>query len=345
MRRLHRLMPFLLTAALAPCGVAAQEVRGLVRSDAGEPVRGILVMLLAGERTVHAGLTDGAGEFTLRAPRPGEYRVRAEGIGYATTTSTPLSVTAAGIAGVELRIEVQPIALPALAVAGANQCRVRPADGMPAYALWDEAAKALRSTALLQELELIEYSIATWEREVSLVAARDHTERHPPQTVRGRPFGTRSPAELADDGYVEVLDDAVLYHGPDAHVLLSDEFLDTHCIRVEWRGAERAGLIGIAFEPVPGRTVPDIAGVLWLDNSTGELQYLTYDYTGLDSPRIAPAGGRIEFERLPGGGWIVQRWWIRMLRTSPDRSGGTDRRTTGYLETGGVVSDVRRIGG
>jgi hypothetical protein len=60
---------------------------------------------------------------------------------------------------------------------------------------------------------------------------------------------------------------------------------------------------------------------------------------------VAPAGGRIEFERLPGGRWIVQRWWIRMLRTAPDRSGANRRVTQGYLEMGGEVSDVRHTGG
>jgi hypothetical protein len=321
---------------------SAQDVRGVVRTDAGDGVSGVMVLLLDDVRAVHAGITDRAGAFALRAPRPGSYRVRVEGIGYATADVGPLDVDASGVADLDVRLEIRPLALTALEVAGTSQCAVRPGDGMPAHALWEEAAKALRSTALLQELELIEYSVATWEREVVLARGRVHTERHPPQLVRGRPFTTRSPAELTAGGWVEEQAGEVLYHGPDAQVLLSDEFLDTHCIRVETRGADRRGLIGIAFEPVRGRGVPGIEGVLWLDDVSGELQYLTYDYTGLDSPRIAPAGGRIEFDRLAGGGWIVQRWWIRMLRTVPERSGNSRRVTQGYLEMGGEVSDVRR---
>ncbi|HSJ23259.1 MAG TPA: carboxypeptidase-like regulatory domain-containing protein [Longimicrobiales bacterium] len=343
-RRLRVLVAVLAAALLQAAGVAGQDITGTVRTDAGDAVSGAMVMLRQGERTVHAAISGAGGEFSLRAPAPGSYHVRAEGIGYATASTGPLEVPDAGLADVDVRLEIRPLTLHALEVSGASQCAVRPDDGMPAHTLWDEAAKVLRSTALLQELELIEYSVATWERDVSLTRGREHTERHPPQLVRGRPFMTRSPADLAAGGWVEEIDGEVLYHGPDAEVLLSDDFLDTHCIRVERRGADRPGVIGIGFEPARGPDAPGIQGVLWLDEVSGELQYLTYDYTGLDSPRIAPAGGRIEFSRLDGGGWIVEQWWIRMQRRAPDRNNPRRWVTQGYLEMGGVVSDVRRTG-
>jgi hypothetical protein len=111
----------------------------------------------------------------------------------------------------------------------------------------------------------------------------------------------------------------VLY-APDAAILLSDRFLDTHCFRVEEsRRRDRDDLIGLAFEPAhltrdggdrPHRV--EVSGVLWLERSSAELRYLEYHY--VDLPFEAPneaAGGLLEFRPLPDGRWIVWRWYVR----------------------------------
>jgi len=60
----------------------------------------------------------------------------------------------------------------------------------------------------------------------------------------------------------------------------------------------------------------EIAGTLWLDRKTAELRDLEYEYRGLPnlplSVKSEDFGGRVEFQRMPTGAWIVQRWVIRM---------------------------------
>jgi hypothetical protein len=57
----------------------------------------------------------------------------------------------------------------------------------------------------------------------------------------------------------------------------------------------------------------DISGTLWLDAETAELRYLEYVYANLTLAVAAPtAGGRVEFQRMPAGTWIIPEWWIEM---------------------------------
>ena len=165
------------------------------------------------------------------------------------------------------------------------------------------------------------------------------------------PFQSRPADELSETGFVQRDGRGQLYFAPDADVLLSDVFLDSHCFRLvqgDGRG-ESAGLIGLAFEPVStrGATV-DIAGTLWLDPADSELQWLEFRYENLDPDiRSDDLGGRVEFERVPDGGWIVSEWWIRMPRVAQQRDGSTDRLRTyveGFREAGGLVLEVQGVG-
>jgi len=72
-------------------------------------------------------------------------------------------------------------------------------------------------------------------------------------------------------------------------------------------------LVGLAFEPVRGRNVPEVTGVLWMDRATAELRRVEYRYVnGPPESNEPEVGGTVEFERLQDGPWIVRRWVIRM---------------------------------
>src|SRR3990172_5426032 len=81
--------------------------------------------------------------------------------------------------------------------------------------------------------------------------------------------------ELVSRGYVVTGPrDTVDYYAPDAEVLLGDGFVNTHCFNVRDGGNEHPGLVGLVFEPVPTRTLPDVEGVLWIEKGSLGLRFL-----------------------------------------------------------------------
>ena len=88
--------------------------------------------------------------------------------------------------------------------------------------------------------------------------------------------------------------------------------------------------------------LPELTGVLWLDPRTNTLRALNFDYVNLPIPlRVARTNGRLEFEQLPSGQWIVPRWYIRMPRlgriTSSDPHSPARDSLIGYQEVGGIA--------
>jgi len=143
--------------------------------------------------------------------------------------------------------------------------------------------------------------------------------------------------------------DSFILYAPDAAVVLSESFADQHCFAVRQGRGDREGLIGLGFEPAPGRDLPDIEGVLWLDMETAELRDLEFRYKRLPLPVWDDdIGGDVEFERLPSGAWIVSRWSIRSpivefydpLHPLDDRY-----RLAAIREDGGAVIEIRTAGG
>ena len=90
--------------------------------------------------------------------------------------------------------------------------------------------------------------------------------------------------------------------------------------------------MGLAFEPVRDTDQPDIEGTLWLDRETAALQFLEFGYTWAEYQEArGVARGRVEFEGLPNGAWIVRKFWIRMPRLAQDLSRAREGRTGVYV--------------
>jgi hypothetical protein len=172
------------------------------------------------------------------------------------------------------------------------------------------------------------------------------------QTRRGyfaaSPYVALSAERLAEHGFVTRADDGSLeYWAPDANVLLSDSFLDNHCFHIAPPEASDSRLVGLAFEPVAGRAVTEIRGVLWIDAETSELERLDFRYVNLpfgERTQWDAVGGRVEFERLNSGMWIVRRWRIRMpvveMRSGADATSGRGLVLSEIQEVSGEVVDV-----
>jgi hypothetical protein len=337
-----------------PVSLQAQTLLSrVIDAETGAPVSGALAYLLDGAgATVRNILTDQIGRAMFVNLTEGAYRVRVEMIGRQTTESGEVVVEGSTPAQIEIRLPSRAIVLEGIEVSADERCRIRPEEGLAISRVWDEARKALEAASYTDRSDVYRYSTEMYERDLDrnarIVLAETSATRAAFMRV---PFESRPAEDLVTYGFVQDGPDGGRnYFAPDATVLLSDVFLDSHCLRLEEGDDEADGLIGVTFEPAAGRgrDIADIAGTLWLDRETAELRWLSYRYVNI-LPGVATdlIGGRVEFRRMPDGTWIVPEWWIRMPRLVQDRApaGGIQMRIQGYRQSGGRVVEVRDSGG
>jgi len=339
-----------LAAALVASTASAQSVRGRLLDEGGRPVPGAFVSLVdsAGTR-VARGLSEEDGRYALRAATPGAYRVRAERIGHATSGSPLLRLGAGETVEFDLRSSSTAIVLEGIAGQRRSRCTIRPGAGAAAATLWTEARKALDAVTWTGT-SAYSFTFVEYQNDVELGAMRVRRGKH--QRVSGYSRGvwsTTEPASLAREGFRRRRADGVWYIAPDAAVLLSERFQDTHCFSAVQGTGDNRGLVGLAFEPQGRRGAVDVEGTLWIDVASAELRWLEYRYRNLPEAEDHPVvGGRLDFARLPNGAWIVKRWRIRMplfelntLEASSNWSNWNRKpRVTAMHEVGGHVARI-----
>jgi len=331
----------LIVVALAG-GLLAETARGqivrgvVVEAGSGTPVEGAMVILLdyAGQPLKRV-LTDGDGDFIIDADRPGPHFIRVDRIGYESLTTERFPVP---VEGTYQRVEVpiHAVELVGIDVSGSRRCEVRPEEGRATARVWEEARKALEAAAWTLASGAYRYTLLHYTRELDASGVSVLKEDRRFDRAWGQaPYVSAPAQELVDLGYVRRNPDGSnTYFAPDAEVFLSDPFLDTHCMRLD---RVEDGLIGLEFEPLRDRRIPDIRGTLWIDAASAQLSRLEFRYANL--PWELAAGdpsGTVSFGRLPNGTWIVREWYIRMPRMAV---AGSDRRPirTGVLQEGGAV--------
>jgi hypothetical protein len=344
-------------AVCAPVRALAQAISGeLIEDSTGTPVAGAFVVLLNAERErIGGGLTDAEGRFLIRTPGPGTFTLRAERIGYRSASSTPITIIGLETVRQRMVVPVEALQLAGVTARGRRRCEVRP-EGARTALLWEEAKKALTVTAWTRAQRLYAFDVAHFQRDLEPYSLKLRSEKKTVTSgVWERPFTAIAAESLAINGYVQDRREGVVYYGPDADVLLSNVFADAHCLQVVAGVGDNAGFVGLAFQPARQTNLVDIRGVLWLDSLNAELRYIEFNYTNLNS--LVPTdkvGGRVEFQRMLSGAWIVRRWWIRVpsITTVPTPVAfGTGRRRTnlgtfqvpkliGFRETGGEVLDA-----
>lgn len=341
----------IILASPAATGAQAISVR-VVTEPGARPVVGALVYLVPDTSTdIRRTLTDGEGRARFVDPTPGSYRLRAEMVGMATVETEVFVARAGRSVHREIGMSPRPIVLEGLAVDADERCRLDPERGLTTARVWEEARKALAATVFADEQRLYRYRTLLYERELDLdmrvVRRSERTER---EARMRTPFRSLPAGQLIDQGFARSAGADDYYYAPDARVLLSGLFLDTHCFRVRLGGEteETVGLVGLDFEPAPGRRdVVEVSGTLWLSPRSSELQWLEYRYVNLDPDvQSDEIGGRVEFEPMPRGGWIVNEWWIRMpaIALQPSVRGGFREYVGGYSESGGVVLEAEWAG-
>jgi hypothetical protein len=327
-----------------PVALHAQVARGtVIERGSGAPIHGAFVRLLDAQGRQLAGVLTGLqGEFVFRAP-PGKYSLRADRIGHQTANSAPFDLIVGETSTFKLALEVAALRLPEISVRGDQRCVGRPEGSKQTAEVWAEARKALEVAAWV-EAGGATFRTRSFERNLDL-ELQDVTQIQQRFGVSAGKRAYRSaPADsLALRGYVQDRDSTTFLYGPDAELLLSNTFLAQHCFRLERRN-DRPGLIGLSFQPISGRRLPDIQGTLWLDEKSAELRFIEYGYTNRDHYLDRRyAGGRTDFERLPNGAWIVRRWYIRGPRLARIADTG-EIRVIGTHEEGGEVLDAQIMG-
>jgi len=330
--------------ALDPAGrLDAQTLRGqVVEEGTGTAIAGALVLLISpdGEEEASA-VSGGTGAYMIRAPAPGEWSLRVERIGFASSTAGPFRLATGGDRTVPLAVSSVPVALPAITVESekGGVCRLDRAEGETVWRLWDEARKALQVSQIVEgqivfETEVMERFVDPFDTTIG----HEYTDFI---IAAGRsPFGVPSPEDLQERGFVrDSAEGGLAFYGPDATVLLSDTFQESHCFHAI-RGND--GLVGLAFEPAQAPLKPDIRGTLWLDAATSELVTIDFEYSGLrpreDLGTGPDASGLVVYDQIENGGWIVRRWRIRIPIDSAEYGGRTYKV---YVERSGRVTGTR----
>lgn len=314
----------LLAAACIPALAPAQTVHGRVlEAGTNDPVAGAIVSVLteAGARAA-ATLSDTSGTYRVSVSAPGAYTLRVERVGYVASTSALVRLQPGQTLEVSLTADPRRVTLDPIVATGApRQCGGDVLNVSQAATLWDEARKALFSSTLTAHGERYRFETEIRERRVILRNGDvfgDRTTRH---TSVGFPFQQMVADSLVGGGYVVMTPRQVVVNGVDAYAILSDAFLRHHCFGLRDGGREHPGLVGLEFVPLAGRDEPDIRGVLWVDRATAELRFVEYRYTGLRfRGPVHRLSGRMDFRRLPNGGWVTDSWRL----TAPLLSAGRD---------------------
>ena len=329
------LRPFVVAAAFFVVGIplAAQEVLiEVVELSDGKPIVGANVSLVDDHGMgLFGNFSDQGGHSVLRAPGAGRYVVRADKVGYESWSSVILYVTGTPI---HVRIGMAPLRNPSTVIARSETaCQVLTPPGTPAGDLWVEIRKALTASALTDAQGLVPIDVDLYERALDRNLGVVSERKEQRSRIARRP-ATGISWDQIDSARRGAVAGGEIYRAPEAATLVSDQFVKSHCYAaIRGYGAE-TGLTGLEFRPARVGSQPELTGILWLDPKANALRYLNFDYVNLPIPlRIARTTGRVEFRQLPGGQWIVPRWYIRMPRVAQVTS--TDS-LLGYQEVGGT---------
>ncbi len=320
-----------LGALLAQSGTGsaeAQMVRGQVIDQvSGFPVAGALVVAeTSGGARLAGSLTDEEGRFTFDPEHLGEFLILVERIGYLSSRSEKLRSLPDDSLDLSLEIAPSPIQLSEMEIRGEQVCRLRPEEGLAVARVWEEARKALAIQEWSEDADTHSFRVGRFENRLSGRGRLISSETWEEEGVFNRvPFRSLPVAALQKEGFVQqTAAEGTEFFAPDANVLLSDEFLDTHCFRLNSE-RELEGVLGVSFEPIGRTTGIDIVGVLWVERGSSRLQSVDFSYEPNYWTRREFSGGSVDFHQLPNGSWVVERWVIRMPTEG------------GYLEVGAEI--------
>jgi len=339
--------------ALPVSSAALQTVSGTVRgTDSLEPVVGAFVSLLGVDgQLVDASFSTATGQFVTSSPVAGRFQVLVEQIGLSDWRSDWLDLDRGEHLTLRVELERKPIALTSLDVQIVQSCVDDLREAPELATVWDEVRKALETARWAERQDQLSFSLTEFQRtlEPKRLATREISSRQRAR-VRFPPFKSKTPEQLAIDGYALIDRDSAVYYAPDVAALLSQSFQNTHCFGLASGEIDERPTVGITFKPRSGVRTVDIAGTIWLDQETAELRTVELRYENLRLPPGADrrlVGAQLTFARIPAGPFYVRDWWIRFPISARVLTPGQFTTAAGrppllvaYQENGGTVTNV-----
>ncbi len=309
-------------ALVVPAALRAQDVRVVVHDSAnGRPVPGVVLLFLDSTGgTLARNITNERGEYRANM-RAGVRRVRALRIGFrAREVAVPRDD------GAPIRLDIAMVVIPTLLepmrARALATCPVR-ADASVAFALLEQARAGLLATVVAREANPATLKLLRYERVMEGVSDRvdNQNVRVDSGTKRSVSFEAAGAArDFVRRGFTTDSGTTRTYFGPDADVLLDDDFLLGYCIRLE-SSPKRPNQVGLAFSPAERRRGRiDIDGALWIDTLARALRDIQFKYAGAVEhwPGVPEQGGSISFREMPNGVAFIDRWNLGLVGAGTD---------------------------
>lgn len=311
----HRSVPFAVLVLLAATArLDAQVVSGtVVRPDSVTPAAGVLVEVRS-QRAVapQRGITTARGAFRFTFAAGDTVQVRVLRPGFRPVVVAGIGVAAGQAETVRIVLVDTPVNLHAVTVRGDRVCGER-ADA-DAWTLWEQARTVLQTTALTERDSTLTVRTLEYQGQATAGGATIVKDSSIMWVPVDPPFPRAHYDSLFTRGFIRRNSDTVTtYYAPNAHVLLDERFVRTHCFRVVEADSTPPGMIGVRFEPMRRPRHTDIIGTFWLDSASYHLRAIEFGYVN-PPPRhqVIGTGGFVLFTRLDTGHWIMSEWSIRM---------------------------------
>lgn len=308
-----------LLCCLLATPLAAQTVRGRVVDAAGTPIGGALV-----EWSDSVGhpmmrmLATSRGTFAFLVNRAGHYSLRVAAIGYLPVVGRPVAVVATDITLPDIALDRVVFRLPDLVAAGKSKaCGLDELRSGTFADVLESAHTALQVADAAFDAQTIGFRVQL-VRTTSFIGNPNGSSVDTSIAVLSSwPLRSTDLDSLEQVGFAREPTASEppgeIYYGPDARVLFSDWFLDSHCFAlvVDKRGRS-ADSVRMRFTPRQKPKRVDLDGEMVFDRATMSLRRLEFRHVHLpDWVPAGSAGGSITFDRWPSGLWLSVAWSIR----------------------------------
>ena len=294
----------------------AQVLTGTVRDSADHvPISGVVLILLdSSGLTVTRQLTNERGEFRVPLANPVR-SVRAIRIGYGARELS-LPPRTSGDVQLDFTLLALPSMMQTVRILGDTRCPNRK-DRAAAFGLWEQARAGLLATVVAREtnpgslFRLL--FVRTFENASDRIARM--TVRADSSVATASFVAAHSVQDFVHAGFASDGGKTRTYFGPDAEVLLSDQFAAAYCLQLADGDRARKNQAGIRFLPAYHRDgTTDIDGTLWIDTVSRELREVEFSYLGVPAAaaRALHPGGYVSFRTMRNGVALIDRWSLRM---------------------------------